>query len=52
MKIFEVTMTEIGRDGKARKITLTAFCENRRQVIDFYGLKEPDIVDYEIKEVQ
>ena len=50
MKTFEVTMQERGRDGVVRTIIQTAVCESRKQVVDFYGLNEPDIVSYEIKE--
>ena len=50
MKTFEVTMKEKGADGKVRTLTQTAVCENRKQVVEFYGLKEPDIVSYTIKE--
>lgn len=50
MKRFEITMKEMGRDGKVRTITQTAFCESRKQAINFYGLNEPDIISYSIKE--
>jgi len=50
MKTFEVTMQERGRDGVVRTITQTAVCESRKQVVEFYGLNEPDIVSYKIKE--
>ena len=51
MKRFEITMKEMGKDGKVRTITQTALCESRKQVIDFYGLNEPDIISYSIKEI-
>lgn len=51
MKTFEVTMRELGKDGEVRTIKQTAVCETRQQVIEWYGLKEPDILSYEIKEV-
>ena len=51
MKRFEITMKEMGKDGKIRTLTQTAICESRKQVIDFYGLDEPDIISYTIKEV-
>ena len=51
MKTFKVTMQERGKDGVIRTITQTAVCESRKQVVDFYGLNEPDIVSYNIKEV-
>ena len=50
MKSFKVVMKERGADGKIRTIEQTAFCENRQQVIEWYGLNEPDIVDYTITE--
>lgn len=51
MKKFKVTMRELGRDGQVREIKQTAYCETRQQVIDFYGLNEPYILDYEITEI-
>lgn len=45
-------MRELGPDGQIRDIKQTACCENRRQVIDFYGLNEPDIIDYSIEEIE
>lgn len=48
MKTFEITMRELGKDGKVRTIKQTAMCETRQQVIEWYGLNEPDILDYEI----
>ena len=50
MKTFEVTMQERGKDGVVRTLKQTAVCENRKQVIEWYGLNEPDIVSYEIKD--
>lgn len=51
MKTFKVTMRELGKDGLVRIIKQTAVCKTRQQVIDFYGLNEPDILDYEITEI-
>lgn len=51
MKTFEVKMVERGKDGVVRTITQTAVCESEKQVVEFYGLNEPDIVSYNIKEV-
>ena len=48
---FKVTMVEMGRDGKERTIEQTAICENRQQVIDFYGLNEADIFSYRIQQI-
>lgn len=50
MKTFEVKMKERGKDGKVRTITQTAVCESRKQVVEFYGLNEPDILSYNIEE--
>lgn len=50
-KTFKITMVELQKDGSTRTLTQTAVCENRQTVIDFYGLKEPDIVSYNIEEV-
>ena len=50
MRTFEITMNELGKDGKAITITQTAVCQNRRQVIEWYGLNQPDILSYTITE--
>lgn len=50
MKHFRVTMKEV-RGGEVRTLIQEAYCESRAQVIEFYGLNEPDIVDYKIKEL-
>ena len=50
MRTFEITMNELGKDGKVRTITQTAICQNRRQVIEWYGLNNPDIISYSITE--
>lgn len=49
MKTFEVTMQERGNDGVVRTLTQTAVCESRKQVIEWYGLNEPDILSYKIE---
>lgn len=49
MKTYKVTMREQGADGKVRTITQFAHCETRQQVIDWYGLNQPDILDYQIE---
>lgn len=51
MKSFEITMQERQRDGSVRTLTQTAHCQSRQQVMEFYGLNEPDIVSYTIKEI-
>lgn len=50
MKTFEITMVERQKDGSTRILTQTAVCESRQQVVDWYGLNEPDIESYTIKE--
>jgi len=49
MKHFQVTMREV-RGGVVRTLTQDAYCESEAQVVEFYGLNEPDILDYEIRE--
>ena len=51
MKEFKVTMKERRPDGSIHTIEQTAICESRRQVVEFYGLNEPDIVSYRIEEI-
>ena len=50
MRTFEITMSELGKDGRIRTITQTAICQNRRQVIEWYGLNQPDVLSYTIIE--
>lgn len=52
MAKFEVKMVERQKDGSTRTLTQTAVCSTRQQVIDWYGLNEPDIVSYTIREVE
>lgn len=52
MAKFKVTMVEMERDGSTVTLTRTAVCETRQQVIDWYGLEEPDILAYDITEIQ
>lgn len=47
MAKFKVVMKEVGSD---HEITQTAVCETRQQVIDWYGLNEPDIEYYHLTE--
>lgn len=49
MTKFKVTMEERQKDGSVRTIEQTAICSTRKQVIDWYGLNEPDIVSYKIE---
>ena len=49
---FKVTMVERQKDGSTRTIVQTAICDSRKRVIEWYGLNEPDIVSYEIEEVE
>lgn len=46
---FKVTMQERQKDGSIHTIEQTAVCQTRQQVIDWYGLNEPDIVSYNIE---
>ncbi len=46
---FKVTMQERQKDGSIHTIEQTAICQTRQQVIDWYGLNEPDIVSYKIE---
>lgn len=48
---YKVTMKERGADGSIRTLEQTAVAQSRKQVIDWYGLDEPDIIDYTIEEV-
>lgn len=52
MTKFEITMVERQKDGSTRTLTQTALCETRQEVIDWYGLNEPDIVSYSITPVE
>lgn len=51
MPKFKVTMKERGRDGSIHTLEQTAICKSRQQVIEFYGLNEPDIVGYTIEPI-
>ena len=51
MPKFKVTMKERQRDGSIHTLEQTAFCQSRQQVIEFYGLNEPDIVGYTIEPI-
>ena len=51
MPKFKVTMKERGRDGSIHTLEQTAICQSRQQVIEFYGLNEPDIISYDIQEL-
>lgn len=49
MNKYNVTMVERQKDGTTRTLTQTAVCNSEKEVIDWYGLNEPDIVSYDIK---
>lgn len=49
MPKYNVTMVERQKDGTTRTLTQSAVCRSEKEVIDFYGLNEPDIVSYDIK---
>lgn len=48
---YKVEMQEIQRDGSLRTLHQTACATSEAEVVKFYGLTEPDIVSYSIKEV-
>lgn len=52
MATFKVTMTEQGRDGSMLTIEQIADAPSRQHVIDWYGLNEPDILDYQIEQIK
>ena len=52
MAKFKVYMKERGRDGVVRELEQIAICETRKQVVEFYGLNEPDIISYRIEVVE
>lgn len=49
---FKVTMNERQKDGSLHTIEQMAVCQTRQQVIDWYGLNEPDIESYTIVAVE
>lgn len=51
MAKFKVTMNERQRDGSIHTIEQTAICQSRQQVIEWYGLNQPDIVSYHIEPI-
>ena len=52
MPKFNVTIEERAADGRVNIINQTAVCQNRQQIIDFYGLEEADVISYTIEEEQ
>ena len=48
MPKYKVTMVERQKDGTTRTLNQKAVCRSEQEVIDFYGLNEPDIVSYDI----
>lgn len=48
---YKVTMNERQADGSIRTLDLISVCRNRQEVIEFYGLNEPDIESYTIEEI-
>ena len=49
MNKYKVTMVERQKDGTTRTLNQSAICRSEKEVIDFYGLNEPDIVSFDIK---
>lgn len=52
MPKYKVKMVEQGIDGRIHTLNQIAVCESREQVIKFYGLTEPDILEYDITEIE
>ena len=52
MKKFKVTMQVREKDGSIHTIERTATCCHHQQVIEWYGLNEPDIVWCKVVEVK
>ena len=48
---FKVTMRERQKDGSVRELIQMAVCESEADVIKFYGLNAPDIVDCKIERI-
>lgn len=51
MAKFKVTMTEVSKYGM-HKLEQIAVCDSERDVIKFYGLHEPDILNYKIEKLE
>ena len=51
MHDYKVVMVELQKDGTTRTLTQTAHCRDRLEVIEWYGLDQPDIISYSITEV-
>ena len=51
MAKYKVTITEVSKYGM-RKLEQIAVCESERDVIKFYGLHEPDILNYKIEKLE
>lgn len=52
MKQFKVIMVERQKDVSLHELRQVAYCDSRQEVIDWYGLEEPDIESYSIEEVE
>ena len=51
MPTYKVIMEERQKDGSTVVLEQTAICRSKKEVIDWYGLNEPDIVSYSIEEI-
>lgn len=51
MAKFKVTMTVVSKYG-IHKLEQIAVCDSKRDVIKFYELDEPDILDYKIEKIE
>lgn len=45
---FRITMKELQRDGSIRVLQQRAEAPSEQDVIDWYGLNEPDIIEFKI----
>ena len=52
MPKFKVTMVERQKDGSTHTLTQFAVCPTRQEVVEWYGLEEPDIESYRIELVE
>ena len=51
MHTFKVTMVELQKDGTAHTLEQVAYCRDRQEVIEWYGLEQPDILSYSITQI-
>lgn len=51
MHTYKVIMVELQKDGTTHTLTQTAYCRDRQEVIEWYGLDKEDIVSYTITQI-